>query len=539
MNTEILRAECSSAVEALKESEERYRRLLDATTDYIYTVKLENGRTRSTSHGPGCEGVTGYSPADFSEDPYLWYKIIHEDDRLRVKGHLSGILEGKPPLPFEHRIVRRDGTVRWIRNTAIPHYNGNGVLVGYDGLICDITETKLSEEALRQSQERLALVIKGSTDGIWDWNVITNEAYFSPRWKNMLGYEDGEIENNFASWEALIHPDDLEPAKQRVQAYLAGDIPVYELEHRLRHKNGSYLWILARGVALRDATGRAVRMCGSHVDVTELRNTSQRLKTANQELLETRDELIKAARFESIGTLAAGVAHEVKNPLQTILMGLSLLERKVHTRDADVSQTLKDMRDSVHRANAIISDLLTLSRVTTFQLKSENLNRIIHHSLRLTKIKLEAARVVLDLHLAPDLPPVLIDESKIEQMLLNLFLNAIQAMPSGGRLMVTTRTLVLEETSGEIEPLFRRFQPGQRLVVAEVQDTGTGIKPEHLGRVWDAFFTTKPVGVGTGLGLCIARMIIDRHDGVIDLRNAAPGGALALVALKAEPSSCL
>ncbi len=535
MDTEILREARRRADEALKESEQRYRRLLDATTDYIYTVALENGQTRSTSHGPGCEGVTGYSPAEFSKDPYLWYRIIHEDDRPEVVKHLSRLFEGKPPSPFEHRIICRDGSLRWIRNTAIPHYNEKGVLVGYDGLISDITQRKLSEEALRESQERLALVITGSNDGIWDWNVATNETYFSPRWKGMLGYEDGEIENKFASWEALIHPDDLEMARQRVRAYFAGETPVYELEHRLRHKNGSYRCILARGVALRDASGRPVRMCGSHVDVTELRNASQRLEAANQELLETQDELIKAARFESIGTLAAGVAHEVKNPLQTILMGISYLNRKLHTTDADITVTLKDMRESVQRANSIISDLLTLSRVTQFQLKSDSLNRIIQHCLHLTKIELDSARVVPVLHLAPDLPPALLDESKIQQVFLNLFLNAVQAMPSGGRLTVTTRTIALEERPDGIEPRFRRFRPGQRLVLAEVRDTGTGIKPADLPRVFDPFFTTKPLGVGTGLGLCIARMIIDRHDGVIDLSNAALGGALAVVALKAEP----
>lgn len=534
MDTEILRAERTRAIEALKESEQRYRRLLDATTDYIYSVELEHGETRSTLHGPGCEGVTGYSPTDFSKDPCLWYQIIHEDDRARVTQQLSGILRGQPPPAFEHRIIRRDGSVRWIRNTAIPHYSDQGVLVGYDGLISDITQTKLSEEALRESQERLALVIRGSTDGIWDWNILTNEAYFSPRWKNMLGYEDAEIQNSFASWEGLMHPEDLEVARQRVQAYFAGDTQVYELEHRLRHKDGSYRWILARGVALRDANGRPVRMCGSHVDVTELRNASQRLKVANQELLEMQDEVIKAARFESIGTLAAGVAHEVKNPLQTILMGLSYLDRKLHTTDAEIKLTFNDMRESVQRANSIVSDLLTLSRATAFQLKSDSLNRIIGHCLHLTKIKLESTRVALVLDLDPNLPQVLVDESKIQQVFLNLFVNAVQAMPSGGRLTVTTRTIVLEERPDAIEPRFRRFKPGQRLVLTEVLDTGMGIKAADLPRVFDPFFTTKPLGVGTGLGLSVARMIIDRHDGVIDLSNAPLGGALASVALKAE-----
>lgn len=666
MKTEVLRYERQRVTEALKESEQRYKRLLSATTDYIYTVNLERGQTRSTSHGPGCEAVTGYSAADFAADPYLWYRVIHQDDRPTVLRQVDRILRGELPPPLEHRIIHRDGNLRWIRNTTIPHYDDAGNLMGYDGLISDITERKLSEEALalernllrtlvdnlpdyifvkdrtgrfimdnlphaqalgatdiaqvlgktdadfvsgadalqhqlaeesvcrsgqpqynveestvdsagrqrwfsatrvpvkdskgrvsglvsilhditehkraeqalRESQERLALVIRGSNDGIWDWNVLTNETYFSPRWKSMLGYGDEEIANQFSAWEQLIHPDDRVLAKERVRAYLAGETTVYELEHRLRHKNGTYRCILARGVALRNDRGQPVRMAGSHVDLTELKNAAEQLRQANKELLETRDQLILAARFESMGTLAAGVAHEVKNPLQTILMGLHFLSRKLGSPDEDLALTLKDMHDAVTRANSIISDLATLSRSTPFQVTCGNLNRIIERSLHLTKIELDAAKVTPALVLAEDLPPARLDETKMEQVFLNLFLNAVQAMPSGGTLTVSTRTVLLDQDMATMPPFFRKFGKGQRLVFAEVRDTGTGIKPADLLRVFDPFFTTKEAGVGTGLGLSIARMIIHRHGGAIEINNAPEGGVLVTIALKADPEDC-
>ena len=613
--------------------------MLAATTDYIYTVNIEHGLSRSTYHGPGCEAVTGYSPTDFANDPYLWYRIIHEEDRPAVLAQFEQILRGELPPPLEHRIICRDGSLRWIRNTTIPHRNGQSRLVAYDGLISDITERKCSEEnlqaernllrtlvdnlpdyifvkdtasrilmdniaharalgatderavlgktdrdfvpeaqaarhraaeesvfrsgqaqcnveepfidaagnqhwlsvtrvplrngqgkivglvgighditnrkraeqALRESQERLSLVIRGSNDGIWDWNVTTNEAYFSPRWKSMLGYEDHEIENRFSAWEGLIHPDDREAALARVRSYFAGEIPVYELEHRLRHKDGSYRWILARGVVLRDASGKPVRMAGSHMDVTELKNAAERLRQANLELQETQTQLVQAARFESIGTLAAGVAHEVKNPLQTILMGLHYLSQKLASANGDVALALSDMRESVIRANTIISDLLTLSKVTQFQMRTESLNEIIQHSLRLVHTQLDAAGVIVALNLAPDLPAAELDKHRMEQVFLNLFLNSIQAMPAGGALTVTTRAMVRDEDAASVPPFFRKFKPSQRLIVVEVKDTGTGIKETDLPRVFDPFFTTKPPGVGTGLGLSMAKMIIDRH----------------------------
>jgi len=667
MHTQVLVAERNRANEALVESEQRYRRLLAATTDYIYTVNINHGVVGGTYHGPGCEAVTGYLPEDFAKNPLLWYGIIHEEDRPAVLAQVERILLGETPRPLEHRIICRDGSVRWIRNTTIPHRNGGGNLVAYDGLISDITERKRSEEtleaerkllrtlvdnlpdyifvkdtasrfmmdnvaharalgadgvqavpgrtdqdfsseeqaalhraaeekvfrsgeslcnaeepfidaagnrhwlsvtrvplkdaqgeivglvgighditerkqteqALQESQERLSLVILGSNDGIWDWNLTTNETYFSPRWKSMLGYEDREIENHFSAWGRLIHPDDRAAAMARLQSYLAGAIPVYELEHRLRHKDGSYRWILARGVAQRDSTGKPVRMAGSHMDLTELKSAAERLRKANIDLQETQSLLVQAARFESIGTLAAGVAHEVKNPLQTMLMGLHFLSHKLPAPDPDVALTLSDMRESVTRANSIISELLSLSKVAPFEMTNEDLNNIVRRCLRLLRTQLDVEGVTVEMQLQKDLPAIRLDPARMEQAFLNIFVNSIQAMPAGGVLAVTTRTLVVDADPAAVRPAFRTFRPGQKIVVVEIQDSGSGISEADLPRIFDPFFSTKPVGIGTGLGLSIAKMITDRHGGVIEIKNASQGGVLATIALTAEPEEGL
>jgi PAS domain S-box-containing protein len=422
----------------------------------------------------------------------------------------------------------------------------------FDGIVIDITTRKQAERELRESQERFALAVQGTNDGIWDWDVASNRVYFSPRWKSMLGYQDAEVENHLAGWHDLLHPDDRVRALNAIQDYFLGKTPTYELEHRLRHKDGAYRWILARGVALRDAQGRPLRMAGSHLDLTDRKEAEEKRRRANRELAQSQEkleatvnalrasyvelertqmQLIRAAKMECIGTLASGVAHEVKNPLQTILTGLDCLEQQ---SDPAAGAVLSDMRDAVQRANTIVRELLQLSADTAFELTAGDLNELVRRSFHLLGSELAAARIDVVCCLEPGLPPARMDAQKIQQVLLNLFLNAIQAMPQHGTLRVTTRSGRLGENLPVPTTVTDQFPPGEWLVLGEVKDTGPGIPPEHLGRIFDPFFTTKPVGFGTGLGLSIVKKIVDLHDGVVDCRNAPDGGVVVTLALRAS-----
>ena len=158
--------------EALRKSEGRYKRLLDSVTDYIYTVEVEDGRPVATAHGPGCAAVTGYTSEDYRADPYLWHRMVYTDDRGIVTEHAAGVIAGKSATALEHRIVHRDGSVRWVRNTPVPHYDEQNRLVSYEGLISNITERKQVEEALQVSQVLQKAIVDSTSDMIWSVDPV-------------------------------------------------------------------------------------------------------------------------------------------------------------------------------------------------------------------------------------------------------------------------------------------------------------------------------------------------------------------------------
>jgi signal transduction histidine kinase len=249
-----------------------------------------------------------------------------------------------------------------------------------------------------------------------------------------------------------------------------------------------------------------------------LRRALDEVRASNQRLKATQLQLIQAAKMECVGTLAAGVAHEVKNPLQTILMGLAYLSKNLPSDDQTFPLVLNDMRDAVRRADAIVRDLLYLSAARQIEMKPHDINAVLERSLLFVNYDLVRSRVLIRRDLHAHLPAVRIDEAKMEQVFINLFMNAIQAMPNGGDLILRSR-------------------PGEGGVVIEIEDTGVGIAPEKLQRVFEPFFTTKPNGIGTGLGLPISRQIIDMHGGAIELRAGPRGGTCAKITLKTERES--
>jgi PAS domain S-box-containing protein len=235
--------------------------------------------------------------------------------------------------------------------------------------------------------------------------------------------------------------------------------------------------------------------------------------------------LVQAAKLESIGRLAAGVAHEVKNPLAVILFAIDYLAETVQTPDANMVAALNDARDAVLRADTVIRGLLEFSTATELTVSKGDVNSVLEKALLLVRHALTKSHIFVVEEFASDLPPAMLDRTKIEQVFVNLMINAVDAMPSGGTLIIRSRCEQLKEPGPDVG--YRRsdrFRVGQTVIVIEIEDTGTGIDEAARARLFDPFFTTKPPGRGTGLGLAVCKSIVALHGGTIRIANRDGGG---------------
>jgi PAS domain S-box-containing protein len=482
-----------SNAESLRESEERYRRICQAVTDYMYTVRVRDGRSLETVHGEACLAVTGYSSKEFERDHYLWINMVHEEDRDMVRRHAASILSGAVPGILEHRIRRKDGTVRWVQNTTVPHYADQSTLVSYDGLVRDITERKKADEALTWSERELQLTLDATTDGIWKWNFKTNEFIFTPRYYTMLGFEPGAFPASLDAWRALIHPEDLSRALAAVEDFLKTKPDRYDNEFRLRTANGDYRRIHATGrVVERDGQGMAVRMIGTHQDVTERKRGEEALRNAQ--------------RLESLGILAGGIAHDFNNLLGGIF-GYIDMAREHHSDTVFVARLLDKALKAFERAKELSNRLLTFAKGGVPVKRIASVADLLKDSVSLM---LAGANVKRSLIFSHDLWNCQIDTGQINEAFNNLLLNARQAMPEGGLLELRAENIAFREREGG------RIPAGSYVKVT-IKDSGVGISRAHLSKIFDPFFTTKERG--SGLGLAVVYSIVDKHGGFIDLES--------------------
>ncbi|MDD4894367.1 MAG: ATP-binding protein, partial [Candidatus Omnitrophica bacterium] len=258
---------------------------------------------------------------------------------------------------------------------------------------------------------------------------------------------------------------------------------------------------------------------------------AEELKIAYDELKEMQDKLIQSEKLRAIGQLASGVAHEMRNPIGIIMQGVAYLEQIISPQEKEPRETLSIIKQSAQRADKIVISLLDYSRASKLELHPEHIGSILDNSLSLVKTELKNIEVTREIQ--EGLPQVLLDKNKLMQVFINLFMNAIHAMPEGGRLTIRSFLKRLEEAKKSMDGRQDNlFEAGENVLVVEIEDTGMGISEENLKRIFDPYFTTKGPGKGTGLGLSVSQNIIIMHKGLIEVKSQVKKGTRITVTLK-------
>lgn len=357
--------------------------------------------------------------------------------------------------------------------------------------------------ALQKSEERFQLAVSGVNDGIWDLNLLTGEAYLSPKWKQTLGFADDELEDSMEVWERFIHPEDRERVTAALDSHWQDRTSIYVAEHRMQTRNGDEIWVLSRGKTIWDEFGRTVRMAGSMTDIT------------SQKSLET--QLRHIQKMETVGRFAGGVAHDFNNIL-ALISAYSQVILEEQRLSPTIEKYSREILNATEQASTLTRQLLSLSRRSDIDLKPINLNDLLSPMGEMLR-RIVGKRIHYHQNLDSELRPILADKNMIEQLILNLAINARDAMVSG---TLTIETFACEFTADEC--LSNEEATEGPATGIRIADTGSGMDESTMAKIFEPFFTTKCEGKGTGLGLSTAYTVVKQHKGWITVKSKIDKG---------------
>jgi len=496
-------------VTARRHAEEERERFFNLAGDMLLIAGFDGYFKRIN---PAFTATLGYASGELLARPYL--EFIHPDDQAAARAAVDQLGRGEQTVGLENRYRHQDGTWRWIAWKALS--------VPADGLIyCsgrDITELKAAEEKLadftrnlerlvadrtrelNESEQRFQQLAEVMDEVFWVQDLATGQVlYVSPAYEKIWRHPRAHLYANPNDWLECVHAEDRERVRL---AFLQENREVIEIDFRIVRPDGSIRWIHDRGYVVKNDAGQATRMMGIAADITERKMMN--------------DQMLRHQRLESLGTLSGGVAHDLNNALSPIFIGLDMLREK-HPDDLEIIET---MMASGQRGADMVRQLLAFARGV------EGERVLIHPELLLKEMQkiirgTFPKNIVLRCLNPSNIQTLVGDATQLHQVLVNLCVNARDAMPEGGTLTLTLENVEVDATFASSIPEAR---PGQ-YVRFGVTDTGSGIPPEMLERVFDPFFTTKGPDKGTGLGLATVMGILKGHGGFVQVRSQPDRGS--------------
>jgi len=515
----------------LRETEERYRLAARATNDAVWDWRIADG------HVVWNEALERrYGHAHTATTAQWWLDHIHPDDRDRVDQEIHAAIDGEGTAwTSEYRFKCGDGAYADVLDRGFLLRAEDGTPLRMIGAMQDLTERRAREAAIRQSEERARLAAEAAAVGTWDLDLRSGELRWDARTKALFGLSAKAAITYEGSFLRGLHPDDRAAIEAAVAAAIARDgTRQYHIEYRtIGIEDGVERWVAARGRSIFTDEGEPIHFIGTVVDITELKRTEARLRELN-ETLEARvaaevaertaaeEALRQARKMEAVGQLTGGIAHDFNNMLAVVIGSLDLLSRRVDTGDPKVRRYIDAAAEGAQRAATLTQRLLAFSRQQPLNPEVVDANKLVPGMSELLRHSL-GADIRLETVLAAGLWRTHADRNQLENAILNLAVNARDAMPEGGGLTIETQNLDFAKRESAAESGI----PAGQYVLITVSDTGLGMSEDVAAKAFDPFFTTKQVGKGTGLGLSQVYGFVRQSGGHVKLRSA-PGKGTAI-----------
>jgi len=490
--------------EELQDSRRRLELAVDGANIGSWTYDILTGETWYSDRSKAMYGL----PREVKMRTSVLREAIHPDDWEEVSGpYLNGFTEDK--LAVEYRVICPDGSERWIYSVGTCNRDDQGRPTGVNGIHLDITDRKRAERDLEEARHQLELAVEGAKLGSWTIDPATGATWYSDRSRDLFGLGK-ELRLDAKTLKSYIHPDDWAIVlKPYVEGFPDDTIA---LEHRVVWPNGEVRWVQSAGTAQRDADGKVTAVHGIHLDITDR-------KVAEAELARSREALHQSEKLSALGSLLAGVSHELNNPLSAIVGQAEMLEED--SQGTQFEARAKKISAAADRCARIVQTFLAMARRREPQRSPIDPNDLVSSALQLAEYGLRTAGITASIECDPGVPPIEGDKDQLHQVLVNLVINAQQALETSDTLdkRLAIRTSVLD--SGR--------------VAIDVMDNGPGIRPDVASRIFEPFFTTKPQGSGTGVGLSFSLGIVEAHGGTLSVLPTPAGAAFRIELPAAEP----